>query len=385
MVKIGSKRIPISFSDEDFNLLYRIQEGYLYTGKGRDKMWQLADIIKAMIMDTWIDLFLRDHETATLFRLLPFTANYKGSKHSNTQEEYNSIITLYFATIKRNTGALKALEKKDKIARTSLSLNSGFWENHMVEHLIGNENTIHDDRAKTNFILTLNENELEVFDDVKYAIQAFIKTTISYSEMVRIIFKNLLYTNTFASNTFKNYFLSSIYLGALYDFTPQESILVFSQLTDIDHISIDVQTWYVMRSTDRDWEIFNDYCKEIRRPLKNQHDKKQTENEKEYIYIFDFSDILNNLKTERKFRSSVSNFNFHSAFIGFTLYLLEWIYSQHNPSLIATYLTGSFEFSTSKGVTKEFIGEQFASYAFSDIFIPQMNTLYEMSRKAAPW
>jgi len=385
MVKIGSKRIPISFSSEDFRLLYRVQEGYLYTGKGRDKMWQLADIIKAMIMDTWIDLFLRDHEVSTSFRLLPFTVNYKGSKYAKTQKEYDSIITSYFATLKRDNGALRALEKKDKIAKTSLSLNGGFWENHIIEHLIGSENTIHDDRAKTNFILTLKEDELEVLDDVKYAIQAFINTTISYSEMVRVIFKNLLYTDTFSSHTFKNYFLSSIYLGALYDFSPQDSILIFSQLTSIDHIFIDANMWYVMRSVDRDREIFNDYCKEIRKPLKSQHEKNQTKNETEYTYIFDFSDILNNLKMERKFRSSISDFNFHSAFIGFTLYLLEWTYSQHNPSLIATYLTGSFEFSNSKGVMKEFIGEQFTSYAFSDVFVPQMNTLYEMSRKTTLW
>jgi hypothetical protein len=57
MAEPGSKRIPISFSTEDFHLLYRVQEGYLYTGKSRDKMWQLADIIKAIVMKTWITIY----------------------------------------------------------------------------------------------------------------------------------------------------------------------------------------------------------------------------------------------------------------------------------------------------------------------------------------
>ncbi len=385
MVEPGSKRIPISFSPEDFHLLYRVQEGYLYTGKSRDKMWQLADIIKAMVIDTWIDIFHRDSENFSYSRLLPFTAGHRGSKYAKNQEEYNTIITSYFASLNRNTGAMKALEKKDKIPKTSFSINAKFWEDHIISHIIGNEKPIHDDRTKTNFIVTLNEYELEVFDDVKYAIQAFIQTTISYSEMVRGIFKNLLYTDTFLTNSFKNYFLSSIYIGALYDFSPQDSIMIFSKLTSVDHILINQDSWYILKSADRDYDIFLDYYGEISGLLKKQPKLTEKELATNYNDIVDFSDILNNLYLERKFRSSINNFNFHSAFIGFTLILMEWTYSQHNLSLIATYLSGTLKINNSKGTVKENFGIEFTTRAFFDVFYPQMDILYDLSMEKAGW
>jgi len=382
MARNSSKRIPISFSSEDFHLLYRVQEGYLYTGKNRDRMWQLADIIKAIVMDAWIDFYRRGVEYAVI-RLSDLFFKYGVPEAMNSQEEYKSVITSYFASIKRNNDAMNAINIEYKIPKVSISIDRELWDDVKTSHLIEGEKSIYSDQNKTNFILTLNENELEVFDDVKYAIQAFLNITISYSEMVRILFRKLFGGGSVFSEKYILDFLSSVYIGALYDFSPQNSILVFSGLDHIDHIYVSSNVDKTMEWIDRDSIIFNDYYIELIKLLKSPPEfVKQIEDKKDYGYVIDLSNILMNMRLEMKYRSSISNFNFHSAFIGMVLISLEWMYNQHNPSLLATYLTGVVTLNSYNGYRKKFFGIEFARRVFSDVFNVKMRILYYIQKKA---
>ena len=374
MVAPSSKRIPISFSTEDFHLLYRVQEGYLYTGKSRDKMWQLADIIKAIVMKTWITIYRGDY-------LLAYSALMSFSPKNSyffpeTKDDYKKTITSYFASMNRNNEAMRALNRECKRPRAYIGVHSEQWDDIKTAHLIEGEKNIQPSRTKTNFILSMSQYEMEIFDDVKYGIQALFHTTISYSEMVRTLFRDL-----FSSSGRGLIFLSQIYIGALYDFSPQDSLLIFSQEGHIDSIQLSFQAQDDLIWIDRDSSIFYDYFREIVKLLKTPPElAKQVEDKKEYGYIIDLSNILRNQRLERRFRSSVGDFNFHSAFIGLVLISIEWTYNQHNPSILATYLTGVLEFYENKNPVKKFFGIEFSREVFSHLFSPEMQALYAISK-----
>jgi hypothetical protein len=151
----------------------------------------------------------------------------------------------------RDNDALRAINREYRPPSAYIGINSEQWDDIKTAHLIEGEKNIQPGRTKTNFILSMTQYEMEIFDDVKYGIQALFNTTISYSEMVRTLFREL-----FFSSRRGLLFLSQIYIGALYNFSPQDSLLIFSQEVHIDSIQLSFQARDDLIWVDRDSSIF---------------------------------------------------------------------------------------------------------------------------------
>lgn len=374
------KRIPISLTTEDFHLLYRVQEGYLFSGNSREGMWQLSDILKAVVIDAWIDCYRR-FPTFGSIKLSQFILNHHGAQYPFPEEKkYESIINSYFKSIGKQSPLLRGMGLMQRASEKYgyLSAESP-GADEKISYFMQGEKSIPNDHSTSNFILKLNENELDVFDDVKYYIQAFLNTTISYSEMVRTLFRELLNCNGEMAERNKLNFLSSIYMGSLYQYSPQNSILIFSEMKAVRNLQLDPGTLAWLKWAGRDGSIMDSYIREI---VKLKNPSYLVENitpAEDRGYIIDLSNTLRNLRLEKTYRSSVSLFNFHSAFIGLLLLVLEWKFNQHNPSILATYLNAVIDFQDYKDNVKKFFGVEVATNVFGSFFIVQMEKLYRIS------
>lgn len=342
-VKKGRKRISIAFSVEDNDMLYSIQQSYLYSGKSPANIWQLGDIIKGVLVETGKNIVLGDIENINTY-LRPFLELQKIhlSDLPASRVEFVSRVTSYLSSLDNspliNTAILwlkRPYPKTDSIPQQDMT---AYRTNAFDSDVDG---TDFSSSAKTTaFILFLNSEEADYLEIIRLIIQAYLPEEIPYSTLIKTLFRTKMISlnnQKFESIPFNFY----IYMGSLYDFSPVDSLLIFSSLKEFLTIKVSKSSLETLKHLNRDLIIMQGFLKDVREELSQP--KKVSENErkiKDIEYTIDLANIPKNRERDDRFRSAIAGFGFHSAFIGLVLLHDEFVRGEHKLPLLATYLEG---------------------------------------------
>jgi hypothetical protein len=334
-----SKKIPISLTRGDFNYLNYIQQGSIYSGNPVSNMLTISDILKAVILHSTLNIVVdwEEHGSKALKEFLN-ACNITNPVLPKTREELILSIKEYI-TRERLQNILEQLKDEPS------GLHDKADENNLKSfgELSGKDQLT--EPGVTNFILALDENELAFFDLLKKIIEKYKKSTTSYSEMTRIFFRNLI-INVDRTDTYKNInrftFLGKIYVYGIYGFNAVETVLLLHGITDF-FVKISKENLERLKIIYSDEVIFNIYLEEVERETK----KNSSGNKKSLFSTdkkIDNPSIIDNISLsdllDEKYRSAVSGFSFHSAYLGFHLLQSEWFFNQHKLPLLVAYFNG---------------------------------------------
>lgn len=379
MPKNNLRRVPIILSANDFDLLYSIQQGSLLSGKSLRSLWQLSDILKAIIFFT---LFNLDGSLEDLNRILkPFYEN-KGLHLSQLPTEFD-IKSIILNSLNENFTQIEAKHVHDRVIDAgSIIFSNEFGLNDKLGSIPTSGKT-------SNFILSINDAEFRFFKLMKIIIESYVKRELSYSEIVRTIFRSLISVNgkESSSKAERWLFLSLLYFGSLYGFSPVESVMIL--LVNIDNESgsmlVGDKSYKTLYSLIKDEVILNRYAKELEGRLDSGFESKEPNEIEKKIkpirYGFGFSEIEMNSELEDGFRSAVANFGFHSAFIGYIFLYMEWEFGQHKFPLLAPYLLGELKQKDGTKTTVQVSpGSIYAPSLLKSWFLPILKDLYNVSK-----
>lgn len=379
MTKNNLRRVPIILSANDFDLLYSIQQDSLLSGKSLRSLWQLSDILKAIILFIFFNLGDEPEDLNPILK--PFYEN-RGLDISQLPTEFDikSIIHNY------STGKFPHIDTKqvhDRVKDIDLTIfNNEFGLNNKLGNLPTSGKT-------SNFILSLKEEEFWFFGLMKVIIESYVKRELSYSEIVRTIFRSLVSVSgkesRFRSDRWL--FLSLLYFGSLYGFSPVDSVMILLVKMDYKYGSILVgdKPYKILYSLNRDEVILDRYVKELQACLNSALESKEPNEIEEKMkliqYGFGFSEIERNNELEDGYRSAVADFGFHSAFIGYIFLYLEWEFGQHKLPLLAPYLLGELKQKDGPKSTVQISpGSIFAPALLKSWFLPILKDLYGVSK-----
>lgn len=377
MTKNNVQRVPIILSTNDFDLLYSIQQGYLFSGKSVRSLWQLSEILKAVLLHSSYNMLNGD--LVHLNQVLrPFFENHSVPL-SQLPTEYDVI-----STVKNHLGVKSVPINTEGVPdpgtdRGTTVFDYEFDFNKRPGDLPASGKT-------SNFILTLRDGEVDFLHVLKTLIESYVKRELSYSEIVRTLFRSLMVIkgkeSFFRSNRWK--YLSSLYLGSLYGFSPIDSVLIFSETDELWGISVSDKSYNVLSRILRDEGILNRYIKDMESSLDAEFRAKDLDKEGAMKVLqkgYGFSEIDKNSEREDGYRSAVADFGFHSALIGYILLFLEWDFEQHKLPLLISYLLGeSKPKDGSEPSVPISLGNIYGPPLFKDWFAPRLKMLYSISR-----
>ena len=191
-IKKGRKRISIAFSAADNDMLYSIQQSYLYSGKSPANIWQLGDLIKGVLVETGKSIVLGDIEKINAY-LRPFFELQKIhlSTLPATRGEFVSRATSYLSSLGNspliNTAILwleHSLPNTDPFPQQDMTV----YRTNASESDI--DGTDFSSSAKTTaFILFLNTEEADYLEIIRLIIQAYLPEEIPYSTLIKTLFR----------------------------------------------------------------------------------------------------------------------------------------------------------------------------------------------------
>lgn len=338
------KKIPVSLSKKDYAFLNYIQQGLLYSGSPISRVLDFSDILKACVLHSSIKI----------------TVEWETFGSKSVREFLNEIGIEDF---KVPSGLEKSLheQKLDQnmhSVKLFMDLNDGIKSSiyDFIEHYgtepIGMRTT--SEPGVSNLILKLNEDELKLFEKLKYILEQFKKSSISYSEMTRVLFRNLI-INVPVNDNYKQMerlaLFTSFYIGGVYGFSAMEStLLLHRSIGENGTPKISRNGLDILSGIYRDETLFKIYIDEMRNIINAD---RSTQMSSKYLADKDnpahrLLNIHQNKLLDDSYRSSVVNsVGFHSVFIGYLLLMMEWLWDQHKIPLLVTYLTARSEFEHS--------------------------------------
>ncbi len=336
------KKVPISLSRNDYAFLNYIQQGILYSGAPISKAFDFSDILKACVTHSVLKI-LGDWENEGIKTVKEFLSEV-GITDINlpkTDEEF----TLQLKLSLRKSIIDNYLSKIDS---ESVSEKRSQLIKEFGAESLGSETPR--EPGMSNFILKLKGDEINTFDELKLVIEKFKKSTVSYSEMTRVLFRNT-FINVERDDISKQVerfgLLSSFYIGGIYGFNPVESTLLryhFDGGKGLPKIS--------KEGLERLGHVFSDeilfkiYIKEVKDELSKEftvpsESRRIYKKEKKNTHILVASQ---NKLLDEKYRSSViHSVGFHSIFLGYFLLFMEWFWDQHKLPLLTSFLTARNE------------------------------------------
>ena len=199
-IKKGRKRISIAFSAADNDMLYSIQQSYLYSGKSPANIWQLGDLIKGVLVETGKSIVLGDIEKINAY-LRPFFELQKIhlSTLPATRGEFVSRATSYLSSLGNspliNTAILwleHSLPNTDPFPQQDMTV----YRTNASESDI--DGTDFSSSAKTTaFILFLNTEEADYLEIIRLIIQAYLPEEIPYSTLIKTLARSIVYSISF--------------------------------------------------------------------------------------------------------------------------------------------------------------------------------------------
>jgi len=347
------KRLTIPLSVQDYDTLYQIQQGYLFSGKSIGNIWQLGDIFKAVIFYGGIKMMpALDNVMETSYQLIPFLDNHKIS-HSilpKTSDEFIEKIRKH-TTNEIIDDAIKNIQNGEK---SNKEISEAIKK---LKDIMNEPGDSFSSNKSTNFTINFTHGESSAFMTLKSFIEAYVGE-ITNAEMARTMFRNnttprIVPSTGINSQTHgirkNNYYILEfvfiIYFGSLYDIPPQEAVQLFFGLETFFDNRLSEKTLDKIKWLDRDKVIMENYLKELENGYHELH-KKNTKSTlrnikkalKDYDDGYQLTYINMNRSREDLFKSAIANFSFHSAFIGCYMLAVEWINQLHKIPLIAAYV-----------------------------------------------
>ncbi len=371
---MASKKIPISLTRADFNYLNYIQQGSIYSGKSLSNSLTISDILKSVVLESMLKVYLlwEEQGAETMKRFLEKSGE-ANPVIPKTSREFEMDMKNHFTEerLKVILGDFKHEPFSDPIMRNAKPENSS-------EALRGKEPLI--EPGVTNFILVLNDDEMKIFDGLKLVIEHYKKSTISYSEMTRILFRNLFVdVPRDAEPESERYsIILSIYVMGLYGFNAVESILLFRGITGF-FVKIPKEKLERLKVIYSDEVILDAYLNELSHEATRIFNEQSKKNKFLRGRSFDpvpgllpIDDMNLNKSLDEKYRSAISDFSFHSAYLGFHLLYTEWFFNQHKFPLLVSYFNG-----------KDKKGHEFGrdlTLVTKDLFPEILKSLYSFSK-----
>lgn len=341
------KKIPISLSKNDYLYLNYIQQGLLYSGCPISSTLDFSDILKATVLYSMLSIYdWENHGIKTVKKFL-IGLGIKDFKIPKTSEE------LLLVTKLNVTGSIlkKYFEQLD-------NEHIGKKEEPYVVTPIANESVR--DSGVSNFILKLKDEEIDLFDLLKTQLEILkkyadptSKDSISYSEMTRILFRNI-FIDVSKKNEYWNSvrlnLLSSFYIKGVYGFTALESILLMFHRVKIKNFpEMSKEGLGRLARIYSDETLLKIYLEDLKPRIFKIHTdfgppkkvKLRGGVTRESFEIRSFSD---NNDLDAKYISSVVPFvSFHSFFLGYVMLMMEWYLEQHKLPLLFSYFNSRNE------------------------------------------
>ncbi len=327
---MSNERIPVSLSKNDFAFLNYIRQGSLYSGKSISSLPEIGDVLKAIIIHAHLSIWSYwERDGLDMFTVF-CSENNDGESLKNlpkTQTEFFQRVRIH-----QTNEILRKLQETNNIL------------NHETENgpdKINTSTTSSRDTNLTNYILTLKDNEKHVLDSLNSIFDVLTKKH-SNSGIIRFLLRYYFINPGNDNDKLKNEqftILSSFYLYGLYGYTPQEAILLTHGCSEFLGIKIDKDKLEGFKMINVDELAFNLYLEQLQKYMNDGQEIKKAFVGKLKVRTL-LMDININNELNESHKSVHSDFYFHSSFIGFTLLLLEWYYSQHTLPILTTYLYG---------------------------------------------
>ncbi len=342
---MSNRKIPISLSKEDYNFLNYIQQSSLYAGMPISNVLTISEILKGTVLHACLNVYSswENHGKALVSEF------FRESKRDipnlpNTQRE------LLLEIEKRRNLELLGLTLRGYQFSSFGSSNKELWrkEQETIEHdkTYGTEPL--KEPGSSNFILALDDEMTEVFDLLKIVLDIYSNANISYSEMTRSVLRNL-FINVDRKDVQRNIerfsVLSMVFVARLYGFDAVDSVLLLHHLTEFSGTKIARERLERLRLVYSDEQIFNIYIDEMQsesteNKMKNSRKGKFRKIEETAESLFPIDNTYINNTLDEKYRSAVSNFSFHSSYLGYHLLFTEWFFAQHKLPLLISYFNG---------------------------------------------
>jgi hypothetical protein len=340
---VPTKKIPVSLNKNDYNFLNYIQQGSLYSGNSVSSMVTISDILKSTVLHSMLNVYTswENYGSKTIGEFL-HECGQNNLILPKTQQEFSLDMKNLI-----NVKAMESIVRNFKDVSINSTMGKTQEKSSVPENVYGSEPL--NKPGTTNFILALNEGEMAIFDAFKIAIDKYRNSETSYSEMTRILFRNL-FINVNREDNYKNLerfsMLSSFYIMGLYGFNAVESTLLLHGLTEF-HVKISKEKLERLKIIYSDETIFNLYLEELKnvanKELKEKDRKSKFQRKQNIDYTYPIDNVSLNNMLDEKYRSAVSGFNFHSAYLGYHLLDCEWFFGQHKLPLLVSYFNGSNE------------------------------------------
>lgn len=340
-----NRKIPISLSKDDYNFLNYIQQGSLYTGIPISNVLTISEILKATVLHACLNVYSSWENYGKKLVSEFFRESKKtGISLPDTQKELLLEIEKH-----RSLELLELAIKGPKFSSIGSS-NKELWKKE--QETLEQEKTYGSEPLKepgsSNFILALDDGTIEIFDLLKMVLDVYSGANTSYSEMTRVILRNL-FINVDKEDAQKNLerfsILSMVYVARLYGFDALDAVLLLHHLTEFSGTRIIKERLDRLRLVYSDEQIFNIYIKEIQKMTnKNtiENGRKGKFRRKEEISepLLPIDNTYINNAMDEKYRSAISNFSFHSSYLGYHLLFMEWFFGQHKLPLLISYFNG---------------------------------------------
>ena len=330
------KKIPVSLNKTDYAFLNHIQQGLLYSGSSITGVFDFSDILKACVLHSSLKIIEEWGRDGR--KIVEGFLNEIGIENTEVPDSLGEIFHE------------KKLDQNMRIAKLFIDRNEPIKStlNDLLEQF-GTEpvgtGTMRESGV-SNLILKLNEDEINLFEKLKQILEQFKKSSISYSEMTKVLFRNLI-INVPINNSDKQEerltLLTAFYISGVYGFSALEStLLLHRSVGGNDTPKLSKTGLETLSHIYRDETLFKIYITEMRNNLDNERATQPfslnfPDNVKSAPRLFNISQ---NKFLDEKYRSSVVNsVGFHSVFLGYVLLMMEWLWDQHKLPLLVTYLT----------------------------------------------
>ncbi len=339
-------RIAVSLSKKDYVFLGYIQQGLYYAGKPLQDLPPISDILKATVIHAGLTI-LSDWNAHGKKKLSDFLTAVKADASGLPSTQRELLDELRQSMNKEALEILLMSHNPDFDAHSYIP--QGKMGKDDKNSILGEQ--LIDETGMSNFILSLDDQELVFFQLVRRIIDTYrkpLKTETSLSEMFRVFFRET-FINMEKDDDLKHIerltLLSEFYVNGLYDMNPVESVLILHGITEYPPFSISKNNLEKLKRIYTDKTLFDIYCEDLNKVVnseqknvvKNHSFKRKTSPEGSNLHLDNIN--LNNQLSE-KYRSANSSTSFHSAFLGYGLLFSEWFLDQHNFSLLAYYPLG---------------------------------------------
>jgi hypothetical protein len=355
------QKFPISFSTQEYSVLYNIQKLPLYAGKELKDIFQINDIVRGFLVCSLVILYSNDDKLR--YNFIKRFFKRRGLSQDAVPKNFDELVDAIKLYVKDKTnliishlkdGDFDLVAESMKKIKTDNEFNAP-QDRYKPEEVNPQLLDRHEGKKReSNYIMVLEEAEFKDFNKIREIIIGCLfkekrDVSLTISELVRETLSFLFLTEDKEEDPYQKRmdFLGSLYVGCLYNLKPRTSLqLLFHVPRDLMEINLEPGESELLKWLDRDMIIFEAFKKEVAEVLENQskniRPKLRRGNSRRDMEIPGFSNNMKNINEwHGKYKSSVTGFSFVSAILGIKLMMVEWETKRHDIPIISALAFGS--------------------------------------------